>query len=638
MTDQAAKCWQHALAHINQHDYAQALPLLQQAAQLAHCQAQYKLATLLLTGRGINKDIAQAQHWFTAAAVGLREAACWDDAEAQCRLGWMYSHGMGVPQDREAALRWLQQAAQQHNTDARYQLALLYQQERQFDHAFALLQQAAYAGHRHAQYRFGLAYLHGQGTAVDEVNAAHWLQQAVEQGVTAAQAALAQCRVEVTTVTQQYTVDQETGLELNPEFQQAFNLIEHTHDCLFLTGKAGTGKSTLLNYFRQRTQKKVVVLAPTGVAALNVNGETIHSFFRLPARPLLPEEVKPVGKKRQRIYRKIDTIIIDEVSMVRVDLLDVIDQFLRLNGRNANAPFGGVQLIFIGDLFQLPPVIASQEEQRLFETIYDSPFFLSAQVFQELPIQLIELRRIYRQQERHFIDLLNAIRNNQLTSAQLHALNQRYLPDFPVTDDEALFITLTTTNRRADEINNARLAQLNTNEKYYECEASGLFEKNNAPAEWKLCLKVGAQVMFVRNDTENNRWVNGTLGRVTRLKTEMVEVESASGKRYEVTPVKWEILKYQFDEEKNKINTDVVGSFIQYPLRLAWAITIHKSQGKTFDRVVIDLGRGAFAHGQLYVALSRCRTLEGLVLKSLIKMHDVIVDKRLQQLLGRWQS
>ncbi len=636
MTEHAEDCWQLALCHLAQHDYAQALPLLQQAAQLGFCQAQYKLATLLLTGRGVAKDNAQAQHWFTAAAVGLREAARWDDAEAQCRLGWMYSRGMGVPQDQEAAMRWLQQAAQQHNADARYQLALLYQQEQRLAEAFQLLQQAAYSGHRHAQYRFGLAYLQGQGTAVDEVNAAHWLQKAAEQGVQAAQAALEQCRVAVTTVTQQYQKDEKTGLELNPEFQQAIDLMEHTKDCLFLTGKAGTGKSTLLNYFRQRTKKTVVVLAPTGIAALNVNGETIHSFFRLPPRPILPEEVKPVGKKRQRLYRKIDTIIIDEVSMVRVDLLDVIDQFLRLNGRNANAPFGGVQLIFIGDLFQLPPVISSQEEQRLFETVYDSPFFLSAQVFHELPIQLIELRRIYRQQEQHFISLLNAIRNNQLDSAQLRALNQRYLPDFEVNDDEAFYITLTTTNKRADEINEARLAQLNTRTESYDCEASGLFEESNAPAEWTLCLKVGAQVMFVRNDVEGSRWVNGTLGRVTRLKADVVEVESADGLRHQVSPVKWEIFKYQFDEEKNQINTDVIGSFTQYPLRLAWAITIHKSQGKTFDKVVIDLGRGAFAHGQLYVALSRCRTLEGLVLKTLIKMRDVIVDGRLKGLLGRW--
>ncbi|ALG68507.1 ATP-dependent DNA helicase [Beggiatoa leptomitoformis] len=415
------------------------------------------------------------------------------------------------------------------------------------------------------------------------------------------------------------------SLEITPEFQHALHLLENTSLSVFLTGKAGTGKSTLLTHFRAHTRKKIVVLAPTGVAALNVDGSTLHSFFRLPSRPIHPSEVKPVSGKRRALYQSIDTLVIDEISMVRADLLDVIDQFMRLNGRDSLQPFGGVQMVFIGDLFQLPPVVAAQEEE-LFNTVYNSPFFFSANVMDILDITLIALEKIYRQQEQNFTQLLNAIRHNQITSTELMLLNTRHQPLFEVPDD-AYYITLCTTNKLAMDINLVQLEKLTTPAYVFLGKLTGEFEAHNTPADIELTLKVGAQVMFVKNDVDQ-RWVNGTLGRVKQVNAHLVQVETTDGEIYQVEPVKWEILKYEYDASTARLTTAVIGSFTQYPLRLAWAMTIHKSQGKTFDNAVIELGRGAFAHGQLYVALSRCRTLDGLVLRKPVRASDVIVDKR----------
>jgi ATP-dependent DNA helicase PIF1 len=416
-------------------------------------------------------------------------------------------------------------------------------------------------------------------------------------------------------------------LEFTKEFSQAFELMEKNHPCVFITGKAGTGKSTLLDYFKRNTQKKIAVLAPTGVAALNVGGVTLHSFFRLAPRPIHPDELKPVrAKKRRKLYQSFDIIVIDEISMVRADMMDVIDRFMRLNGRQANQPFGGVQMIFIGDLFQLPPVVSSDEEAKLFSSTYQSPFFFSAKVFDEMDMAFVELTKVYRQKEQTFLDLLNTIRNNQAGPKDIEAINQRYQPQFEA-DINDYYITLTTTNQLAAQINTAHLEKLSTRLHQFEGEIKGKFEQSTLPTESTLSLKEGAQIMFVKNDSDW-RWVNGTLGRIKKIKRDEIQVETSTKQIFTVKKVKWEILTYQFDDKTQTVSTDVIGSFTQYPLKLAWAMTIHKSQGKQFDRVIIDLGWGAFAHGQLYVALSRCKTLDGLILKKPVRPKDVIVDNR----------
>jgi len=419
---------------------------------------------------------------------------------------------------------------------------------------------------------------------------------------------------------------EEKTLEHTKEFVHAYEVMENTKQCVFITGKAGTGKSTLLQYFKNHTQKKIAVLAPTGVAALNVGGATLHSFFQLPPRPIHPNEITALrSQKRRQLYQSIDTIVIDEVSMVRADMIDVIDHFLRLNGKHAFKPFGGAQMIFIGDLFQLPPIV-SGEEKELFTTNYQSPFFFSAKAFEDVDLAYVELTTVYRQKEQHFISLLNSIRNNQVDYSEIQRINQCYQPQF-VSDVNDYYITLTTTNSLASQINTAHLKKLSTREHQFRGEIKGKFDKGTHPTDLLLCLKEGAQVMFVKNDIEG-RWVNGTLGRIKTIIGDEILVETPDNQIHRVKQVKWEILGYQFDDKMQRVTTDVIGSFTQYPLRLAWAITIHKSQGKQFDKVMIDLGRGTFAHGQLYVALSRCKTMDGLILKTKIRPKDVIVDER----------
>ncbi len=415
-------------------------------------------------------------------------------------------------------------------------------------------------------------------------------------------------------------------LEFTEEFSKAYDLMEFSKNCVFITGKAGTGKSTLLQYFQKNTRKKLVLLAPTGVAALNIGGSTLHSFFRLPPRPVQDDEIKVVSGKMGKVYKSVDVIVIDEVSMVRADLMDVIDKFLRLNGKNQSKPFGGVKMIFLGDLFQLPPVVSSNEEKQLFRTSYSSPFFFSAKVFEDLKIDFVELTRVFRQKEESFIHLLNSIRSNEVSFKEIEEINQRYQPDFDAKLED-YYITLTTTNKIAAEINRVQLEKLSTRLYSFQGEITGKFDKGSLPTELNLSLKPGAQVMFVKNDSEG-RWVNGTIGKVKSIKAGKITVVIPNKGSYVVKPVKWEIPNYTFDAKTKVVTTEVIGSFVQYPLRLAWAITIHKSQGKQFDKVIVDLGWGAFAHGQLYVALSRCKSLDGLVLKSRIRPRDVIVDER----------
>lgn len=414
-------------------------------------------------------------------------------------------------------------------------------------------------------------------------------------------------------------------IELSDDFKYALDQVEKAHKSIFITGRAGTGKSTLLQLFRNTTRKKCVVLAPTGIAALNVKGQTIHSFFGFPPRPLSKRDIKK--RRNSRLYKNLEVLIIDEISMVRADMLDNIDYFLRIN-RNINLPFGDVQVVFFGDLFQLPPVVSTEVEKQMFKTQYDSPYFFSAKVFEEFEMEQLELRKVYRQEGRHFLRLLDAIRLNQADYDDLEDLNERHQPNF---SPEEFYITLSARNAKVNSINDKALKDIPFDEEVYLASVTGDFNPRLFPTDAALKLKLNAQVMFIKNDPDK-RFVNGTIGKITKLENDKisVEVEESGEKQLIVVErFEWEILRYEASKEDlNKIETKVAGTFKQFPLRLAWAVTIHKAQGKTFDKVIIDLGRGAFEHGQTYVALSRCRTLEGIVLRQRLKGNDVMVDER----------
>jgi len=425
----------------------------------------------------------------------------------------------------------------------------------------------------------------------------------------------------------------ETQIDINAEFSQAFDLIESGKAHVFLTGKAGTGKSTFLQWFREQTAKDIVVLAPTGVAAVNIGGQTIHSFFNF--RPdITPSKVGAVNvsPRQKKTCAKLQTIVIDEVSMVRCDLLDCVDRFLRLHGPHQDRPFGGVQMVFIGDLYQLSPVVLPQE-RSLFGKFYPSPYFFDAKVFEELDLGLVEFIKNYRQSQGHFIDLLNAVRNNDLQQSDLDALNECCQKE-EAPQEEVFRVHLTTTNKLADGINYHHLHEIDEELFMAEGEITGDFDLKSLPTSQALELKIGAQVILLNNDNFR-RWVNGSIGRVVDLWQDGrrlgIQVELPGRQRVEIEPHTWDLFHYYYDEKSNRIASKIVGSFVQYPIRLAWALTIHKSQGKTFDRVTINLGKGTFCHGQLYVALSRCRTIEGLFLKRPVARQDVIMDKRVAE-------
>jgi ATP-dependent DNA helicase PIF1 len=428
--------------------------------------------------------------------------------------------------------------------------------------------------------------------------------------------------------------------KLNEDFKYALDALEKGDQNMFITGKAGTGKSTLLQLFRNTTRKKTIVLAPTGVAALNVQGQTIHSFFGFPPRILTPSEAarRVTRKDLLRLYQNLEVLIVDEISMVRADLLDGMDKFLRVNRENFR-PFGGVQVVFFGDLFQLPPVVTRDPiEAAYFSEYYESPYFFSANILKDPDFELqgLELSKVYRQDSRLFLRLLQAVRESNADRDDLEDLNERHIAGF---ESEPGYITLCARNATADRINQKELALLNTPEQIFSAEISGVFDPGLFPTEADLRLRKGAQVMFVRNDSEERQYVNGSIGEVVQLgpETIVVEVEEMGGKKRKIDVMKseWEIIRYK-SGAGGGIDTEIVGSFIQYPLKLAWGITIHKSQGKTFDKVIIDLGGGAFEHGQLYVALSRCRTLEGIVLRHAITPRDIITDERVVDFYARW--
>jgi hypothetical protein len=431
-------------------------------------------------------------------------------------------------------------------------------------------------------------------------------------------------------------------MERNPEFDTAAEFVNNTSRPIFLTGKAGTGKTTFLKYIREKTKKKCVVVAPTGVAAMNAGGVTMHSMFQLPFSPYVPISQRSVSEgvtdkhtlfknlrisqEKRDIIRDLDLIIIDEVSMVRCDTLDAMDVILRYVRGRANKPFGGIQVLFIGDLFQLPPVMPEGEWSVLRE-YYDSPFFFHSKVIQQCQLVYIELKTIYRQNEQRFIDLLNRIRHAQPSDDDLNLLNDRYR--IPL-DEGKDYVTLTSHNYKADKINQEQLAKLPGKVLEFKGVVGGEFPDKVLPTDLTLQLKVGAQVMFLRNDkSEERRYFNGKLATVTKINNDGVKVAfRETGEEISLEKENWENIKYTFNQTEGRIDSEVIGSFSQYPVRLAWAITIHKSQGLTFEHAIIDAG-DSFAAGQVYVALSRCTSLDGLVLHSKLTRKSINTDERI---------
>lgn len=425
----------------------------------------------------------------------------------------------------------------------------------------------------------------------------------------------------------------------NKEFQDALQLITHTRQSVFLTGKAGTGKSTFLKYICNHTKKKYVVLAPTGIAAINAGGVTLHSFFKLPFRPMLPDdpdlslshgrifEFFKYPKEKRKIIAEVDLIIIDEISMVRADIIDCVDRILRVYSGNMRLPFGGKQLLFVGDVFQLEPVVPS-DQKEILSLFYASPFFFSARVFKDINLVPIELQKVYRQTDPVFINVLDRIRNNAARKQELDTLNGRYFPSFE-PQNEDMYITLATRRDQVDFINGKKLAELPGEEYVSVGKIEGDFPESSLPTQLNLSIKEQAQVIFIDNDYER-RWVNGTIGMVSGIdENGNVYVLLESGVEHLVEPTSWRNYKYKYNEKERRIEEEIVGTFEQLPIRLAWAITVHKSQGLTFSRVVVDLTGGVFAGGQTYVALSRCTSLEGLVLKSKISSRDIFIRKEI---------
>lgn len=420
-----------------------------------------------------------------------------------------------------------------------------------------------------------------------------------------------------------------TNLDLNPEFRRALDMMEDSGANVLITGRAGTGKSTLLEHFRSVTGKQIAVLAPTGVAAVNVSGQTIHSFFRF--RPdVTADKIKAV---KDPVYKELDAIVIDEISMVRADLLDLVDLFLRKNGPRKKAPFGGIQMVFIGDLYQLPPVLTRGDKEILARR-YESEYFFDSEVFRETRFELIELEKVYRQTDDFFLGLLNGIRNRSITDEQVAMINARRAASEEELPEDT--IHLTTTNAMARERNERQLARLKGKTHMFEASLNGDFDVKSAPADLKLRLKKGARVMLLNNDSAG-RWVNGTMGVLKDIEGDTLLVRLTGGSVEEVELFTWSRFRFVWDDEAKAVSSEATGKFTQYPVKLAWAVTIHKSQGKTFDTVVVDIGRGTFAPGQLYVALSRCRTLDGVHIKTPIKKSHIWLDWRVVKFVTGYQ-
>lgn len=488
------------------------------------------------------------------------------------------------------------------------------------------------------------------------------------------------------------------NIKLSEESENIVKLLEESSENLFITGRAGTGKSTLLGYFREFTKKNVVVVAPTGVAALNVKGQTIHGFFKFKIGVTEHDVKKITAEVDEKMYKKMDMLIIDEISMVRADLFDCIDKFLRLNGRDKEKPFGGVQIVVIGDLFQLPPVV-TDGERYIFETKYESPYFFDSKAYRKGGFQVVELSHVYRQHDPEFINILDKIRTGEAEMEHVQYINRMCHRKFGTTftsnfsaafdvnkkfdikneksrnedgeeiisldedvnggieeieedieiesevpaqslkkidvqnNSKKLTVCLVTTNALADTINLKKLQALHGAVKTYKGALVGRFDQKNAPAPTELNLKIGAQVMILKNDPMG-KWVNGDIGIVEKFLDNAVRIRLEDGRLEEIAGESWEMVKYEYDEITDHLESEVVGKYTQIPIRLAWAVTIHKSQGKTFDSAVIDFGRGTFAHGQAYVALSRVRSLQGITLVNPLRPEDLRTDWRVVEFLN----
>ena len=437
------------------------------------------------------------------------------------------------------------------------------------------------------------------------------------------------------------TIDNIELDETNVEFNYASDFVKHTDRLVYLTGKAGTGKTTFLKFLRATTTKNTVILAPTGVAAINAGGQTINSFFQIRPSIYVPNDKRlrtkadiddidrstiydhfKYSKEKLEIIRGLDLLIIDEISMVRCDLIDVVDRLLRVFRRRESEPFGGVQVILIGDTFQLAP-IAKRDEWDILKQFYKTEFFFGSKVIEQNKPVYIELKKIYRQNEQEFIELLNRVRVNQIDQSELNTLNAKYNPSFSPKGNSN-YITLATHNNIVDSTNLTKLSELTTELKIYEATITDTFPDNIMPTDRLLQLKEGAQIMFIKND-KGKRFYNGKIAKLNKLEDKKITAEFSDGTEISVEKEVWNNIKYSWNEKDKRIEEEIIGTFTQFPLKLAWAITIHKSQGLTFEKVIADLG-AAFASGQVYVALSRCTTFSGLVLKTKIDRHAIITD------------